>query len=150
MNKEEVQALIKESQAPLIAENKRLRDQVTTLLAPRAIHEALADIRLPQPSKVKIMQRLAESIPLTEAGVVDKDKLKTLVETEATAEAQFLEALGYGHVEGLGTAAPNTKELEEKEAKAHKESMKDLAEIFCGSGDENKAKRKAFREGRAA
>ena len=155
MTKEEVQALIKESQAPLVTENKRLKDQITILLAPNALRESLKDIRLPAASKERIVKRLSEAVPLTEAGAIDQAKLKTMVEAEAVEEATFLESMGFGRIRDLGTSAtaddPKAQKKAEKEyRREYKESLDSLAGIFMGEGDENKAKRKAFREGRAA
>jgi hypothetical protein len=156
MTKEEVQALIRESQAPLVTENKRLKDQMGMLLAPNVLREALRDIRLPNPSKDRIVKRLIESVPLTEAGAIDQVKLKALVEAEAVEEATFLESMGMGRIRDLGVSggAKPDPEVAKKAAKEvrrdFKETIDGLAAIFVGEGDENKKKRKAFREGRAA
>jgi hypothetical protein len=156
MTKEEVQALIRESQAPLVTENKRLKDQISMLLAPNVLREALKDIRLPNPSKDRIIKRLADSVPLTEAGVIDQAKLKTMVEAEAVEEASFLESMGMGRIRDLGVSGgadpdPKAAKKQAKEVRReYKETLDGLAAIFVGEGADNKKKRKAFREGRAA
>lgn len=161
MTKEEVQALIRESQAPLESENKRLREKLARFEAPRVIREALADIRLPEASKNKIIRRLAESeLP------DDTKKLNELVEAEASAEAEFLRELGYGNgIASVGArmSEAQMREMSESGEKEHKEawskSMEWLAHTFVGKPlrvgtEEAKASRveaiEAFKEGRAA
>ena len=79
MDKTEIQALIKESLAPLQAENKQLREMLATTRGPALIAKHLQGIRLPEKAKQKITEALSLSIPVTEAGQVDDAKLKTLV-----------------------------------------------------------------------
>lgn len=169
MDKAEVQALLKEAIAPLQtqltateAENKRLRERLTMSEAPRRIREGLADIRLPDASKNKIIRRLAESALLPD----DPKELNKLIESEALAEAQFLQELGYGQgVAAFGARLDPAKLQEAGEAgeKAHAENydkaLCEMADIFVGpklvtggkeAKEARKAARKAFREGRAA
>jgi hypothetical protein len=49
----------------------------------------------------------------------------------------------------LQEAAAADPEYQQELRKAHKRSLKRLAEIFCGEGPEHKEARKAFRKGRA-
>jgi hypothetical protein len=167
MNKEEVQALIKESMAPLQAENKRLKEHLALQKAPHLIVESLASIRLPDASKRRIVERLAPAAPMNDAGAIDEKKLNELVEAEAVLEAEFLRSLGYN----VGVASKGVRmteaEIADAEKKAGKqlaedfeETRREMAEIFVGpklvkgSADEvtrqlRKEGRKAFMEGRA-
>jgi hypothetical protein len=164
MTEQEIKALmatsIKEAIAPVEAENKRLRAQLSRQQAPATIREALKDIRLPDASKNKIIRRLAETELPTEA----KD-LNELIESEARSEAQFLQELGYRNVEAIGARMTEAEVREQGAAgeKDHKESyqksMDTLCNLFIGSklragSDEAKAlrdeAREAFVDGRAA
>ncbi len=160
MKPEEIMALIKESLAPVEAENKRLRSQLARQQAPATIREALKDIRLPDASKNKIIKRLAE----TELPAESKD-LNELIEAEARSEAQFLAELGYGNVESIGVrlsaedAQKHGAEREKEHKEAYKKSMETLCNLFVGTKlrtgtEEVRAARdearEAFMEGRAA
>ncbi len=160
MTPEEIKALIKESVAPVEAENKRLRSQLARQQAPATIREALKDIRLPDASKNKIIKRLAE----TELPAEAKD-LNDLIEAEARSEAQFLAELGYQNVESIGVrlstedAQKQGVERETEHKEAYKKSMETLCNLFVGTKlrtgtEEVRAARdearEAFMEGRAA
>jgi hypothetical protein len=164
MNEQEIKALmatsIREAIAPVEAENKRLRAQLSRQRAPATIREALKDIRLPDASKNKIIRRLAETELPAEAA-----ELNALIESEARSEAQFLAELGYGNVEAIGarmTEAEQRTQMQATETE-HKEawtkSQETLCNLFVGTKlrtgtDETKAlrdeAREAFMEGRAA
>lgn len=167
MDKSEVQALIKESLAPLEAENKRLKEHLALTQAPNLIREALGGIRLPDAAKARILERLSPVAPVGSDGKIDAKKLGELVEAEAKIEAEFLAQLGYG--DGIASFGVRMTEAEiEKQLKkdgknfeeAYEEQMSNLCEIFVGpkiakGGDDaarqaRKAARNAFKEGRAA
>jgi hypothetical protein len=164
MDKNEVLALIKESQAPLLAENKSLREMLATVRAPALINAHLADIRLPDPVKAKIVEALACAIPTDAAGAVDQAKLKTLVEAKATEWAEMLGQIGYNaNPAALGKRISEADVLKDAEAldTEHEAVMEGLASLIVGpklvkgSADEEarqarKAARKAFQEWRAA
>ena len=159
MDKAEIQALLKESLAPIEtklteaqAENKKLREQLARSEGPRLIRESLADIRLPEAGKAEVIRRLLnEGIP------DDMKALKEAVERSAKDVADFLREAGYGqNVAGFG-ARLDPKQLQEAgeagqkaHAEALDESLNAMAKLFVGDGKEHKAGRKAFREGRAA
>lgn len=160
MTQDEIKALIKESIAPVEAENQRLRVQLARQQAPATIKEALREIRLPEASKNKIIRRLAETDLPSETA-----KLNELIEAEARSEAQFLQELGYGNVEAIGARMTEAEMRTQQTATdtEHKESfgksMDTLCNLFVGSKlrtgtDEAKAARdearEAFMEGRAA
>lgn len=167
MDKTEVQALIKESLAPLQAENTRLKQHLALFKAPALIRESLANIRLPDPAKVRIIERLAPAAPLDDNGSIDVKKLDAMVETEAKVELDFLQSLGYKvdvAAAGVRMTEAELKEAEKKTGKAieeqFEEAMGELVDVMVGpklvkgSADETtrqlrKLGRKAFTEGRA-
>lgn len=163
MDKNEVQALIRESLAPLQAENRSLREMVATFKAPALISQHLAGLRLPDPIKSKIVESLAVSIPTDAAGQVDQAKLKIMVEAKVTEWAELLPQLGYsGPIASIGKpiAEADVLELAKGLDNERDEVMGGLADLFIpkrnkGTVSEaerqlNKQARKAFREGRAA
>jgi hypothetical protein len=164
MNKDEVQALIRESLAPVQAENKALKEMLAATRAPALINKHLDGIRLPEEAKKKIREGLALSIPTDAAGNVDDAKLKTLVEASAADWATTLQSLGVGaNPASLGKRITEAELLPIAEAldKQRDEVYEGLADIFVGpkiskgDGDEFKRQmrknaRKSFAEGRAA
>jgi hypothetical protein len=159
MDKSEVQALIKESLAPLQAENKQLREMLAATRGPALIGKHLADIRLPDAIKGKIVEALALQIPTDASGAVDDKKLGEIVEAKAKEWGELLPHLGYApSMIGTRITEDERKKFEEKSAEQFEESFSKLAEIFVGpklpkesSGyAARKLARKAFREGRAA
>ena len=164
MDKNEVLALIKESQAPLIAENKTLREMLAAVKAPALISEHLKAIRLPDAIKTKIVESLALSIPSDATGAVDQGKLKIMVEAKVTEWAELLPQLGYtGPIAAIGTPVKEADviKLAETFDRENDEVLEGLAELFVGpklvkDRENDKARkfrklaREAFREGRAA
>jgi hypothetical protein len=164
MDKNEVQALIRESLAPLQAENKSLREMLATVKAPALINAHLADIRLPDPVKAKIVEGLACAIPTDANGAVDQVKLKAAVEAKATEWAELLGQVGVGqNPASLGKRITEAEVLHDVKALDDEREtvMEGLAKLFVGDRfvkgtvDEDKrqarkAARKAFQEGRAA
>lgn len=174
MDKAAIEALIKESMAPVMAENARLRETISRQGAPQAIAEALREIRIPGPIHVveatrrRIIQNLTPHVPLTEAGKFDEKKLAEMVEAEALAEAQHLQQLGFGgDVSGIGKRMTEAElaTAREKDGKqieeAYTQSLEALADFFVGKKlgkgtveesvrQMRKAARQAFVEGRAA
>ncbi len=163
MDKNEVLALIKEAQAPLVAENKQLRSMLAVTQAPALIGAHLADSRLPEPIKRKIVEALSGAIPTTEAGVVDDAKLKTMVEASAKEWADLLPQLGVPNAAALGTRMTEAEVITQATAldAERDQVMEGLAEVFVGpqllkgANDEEKRQtrkfaREAFVQGRVA
>jgi len=160
MDKNEVLALIKESTAPLEAENKKLREQLMRSDGPRVIREHLADIRLPDSGKNEVIRRiLSEGIP------DDPKKLKEAVERVSKDVAQFLMEAGYSGGSNFGARmteaeAAKFSEADEKElTERFEKSIGSLVDIFVGpklaesagrAYELRKEARKAFKKGRAA
>lgn len=163
MDKSEVLALIKEANAPLMAENKQLREMLAATRGPALVSEHLKDVRLPDAIKGKIVEACIGAIPLDAQGVVDQAKLKALVEAKAKEWVELMPALGYN----VNPASLGVR-MNEAEVKADIENFgkekvsinEKLADLFVGpklakGGNEvareaRKEARKAFTEGRAA
>lgn len=162
MEKADIEKLIKEgitaAHAPLVAENRKLRERMALQDARGVIDEYFASVDVGRAIRERVTKRLLTdgTVPLVEAtGELDAAKMKTLVENETKDEAAYVSRLtGGARVVGLGTVAAidpkEAKRQDDKFAEAHEQELKGLAEIFIGEGDENKSMRKAFREGRAA
>lgn len=150
MDESRVLALIKEATGPLVVENSRLKSQLARIGAPTAIREALGTVRLPDASKDLIVNRLASAVPFTEAGEIDTAKLKTMVEAEALAEANYLKSLGVGGVHGMGTAS--TVEMTEAQRTEETKKMREHVDRIARNlfGVKTDAGAKVFAEGRAA
>jgi hypothetical protein len=171
MDKAEIQALLKESLAPIEAklteaqnENKKLREQLAMANAPGLILEALKTFRLPDAGKKLVVERL---IPQMGGAIPDEAKLKTLVEAEAASVAKFLTELGFTGGAGFGARMTEAEvtQFTEADGKAlterYQQSMERLTDIFVGpklpktpetmaAREARKTARKAFQEGRAA
>lgn len=169
-----VTAAVKEAVAPLQAENTRLRETMARQDAPRAVAEALRDIRIPGPvavveaTRARIIRNITPVLPLDANGAIDGKKLGEMVEAEVIAEAQYLAHMGYGiDVQSIGkrmTEAEIAKQGESQQKEAaeqYGEAMDELCDIFIGpklvkgsvseaARDARKTARKAFKEGRAA
>lgn len=156
--------LIEKATAPLVAENKQLKEMLTATRGPAIIGKHLEDVRLPDKIKSKIVESLVLSIPLDAAGQVDQKKLGELVEAKAKEWIELMPALGYtSNPAALGTRMTEAEvktdiaAFEVDQAKVSEA----LADIFVGKkfgkgivdDDKREARkeaRKAFLEGRAA
>lgn len=160
-----VEAAVTKAVEPLKADNAKLKETLALQVAPRLIHEALADLRLPAASKKKIYERLTgenvlSMLPMKE-GKLDAEAITKMVEAEAVREANFLMELGYGdQVPSRGTRMTEAelKENVKAESEERTQIMEGLADLFVGpklnkgqeGRDTRKAARAAFTEGRAA
>jgi hypothetical protein len=164
MDEAQVKKLIKESLAPVEAENKALKEMLAATRAPALIGKHLADIRLPDAIKVKITEALAYSIPANADGSVDDAKLKIAVEAKAKEWADLLPALGF-NVNPAAFGKPITEAERTATATAmdvdRDAVFEGLTDIFVGKAYNKgsvdpekrslrKVAREAFKEGRAA
>ena len=166
MDKDQVQALIKESLAPLQAENKQLREMLTVVKAKPLIESKLAGIRLPDAIKTRIVEGLAGIVPLDAAGAVDDAKLTTMVTEKAKEWAELLPQLGLSNPAGFGQPMTSLSEADTLKSietldKERGQVLEGLATLFVGpkfgkgSIDEDarqarKRARQSFIEGKAA
>lgn len=163
MDEATVKRLISEATAPLIAENKRLKESLDPgpkLKKGKTIRRMLEGIRMPEAYRQLIVERIKNNWPLTEAGATDETRLKGLVEKELRKVSEKL-SRETGHVINLGASqstAGDPKVLEAA-AKEHEaafaESLRDAADIFLGVNeqtpeDQAKRRREIFAKGRAA
>jgi hypothetical protein len=156
MDKNEVLALIKEANAPLIAENKQLREMLATVKAKPLITERLAAVRLPEAIKSKIVEALAPAIPTDANGQVDLKKLDEAIDAKAKEWIELLPALGVEvNPAALGkrmTEAEVLKDIENLDTERGN-VLEGLAELFVGPkfakgsvSDEKRRARKLARE----
>ncbi len=149
MDEAAVKKLIKEATdaatAPLLA--KLAEYEKPSVKPKKAIRRMLESIRLPDPAKEEVVRNLKSQVPLTESGAIDEAKLKPMVEAEAKRQAQLLEKLGLGGVQGLGTPI-NPQEAQITQPKPE-ELLKESEDIFARLMDDKEAAKIAAR-GRAA
>ncbi len=103
------------------------------------ITDALAERRLPEAIRAKLMPALARDIPLTEDGEVDTAKLDDRIEEAVKAELAYLEQVApTGRVTGFGGGPIDESEVDEETLDAS------IAEGFAAFGlSESAAKRAA-------
>jgi hypothetical protein len=163
MDEATVKRLIAEATAPLIAENKKLKEAIAADEAPKVkrgktIKRMLEGINLPGVYRDLLIERVKAKYPLTEAGVTDETRLKALVEKELGKIAEQL-SKETGRVVNLGpapTVDPKLREAAGQEwDKQFSESMHELADEFMDHNEESDPKaverrRNLFTNGRAA
>lgn len=66
----------------------------------------LEAVTLPAASKRRVSAAVLASLPLTEAGALDNERLRTAVQAKVLEEAQYLSSLGVGGVRGTGVTIP--------------------------------------------
>lgn len=88
-------------------EIRRLREAVALRDAREFVAGKLAQTDLPAASRARLADTLVRLAPITEAGL-DVAAFKTLIDTTATAEVEYLAAvtgsLGSGAIRGMGSA----------------------------------------------
>lgn len=119
-------------------ENGKLRDEVARFRALESVRTTvaaeLAESGLPETAYARVTASVVGhegvNIPMTEAGAVDAEKLKTVIEaaikSEKTYVAGLLEAAGVGSVRGLGESAGAGDVTDEQADKELAEAMKGL------------------------
>lgn len=159
MEKDQIQALITESIAPLNTEIANLREAGTRLTAEnKALKEAavlttargiVADAlrrenALPVNAKERVLDAvLRGAMPLTESGSLDEAKLATVITEAVKYEATYLaDVLGSGNVRGMGSAVPNAVEVSEADVE------KELKEYAINTLGLNEADATRFAKGR--
>ncbi len=150
MDEATVNRLIEAKTAPLIAENKALKERLGDIDKPKPkrgklIRKMLEGIRLSEASKDMIVEAVKRDFPLTEAGAVDEARLKVVVEREIRAHGALLESYGAPKL-NLGASAAVTTDVKAIEAadKQHdadyKEAMGNIADIFLDNTEETDSK----------
>jgi hypothetical protein len=100
---EEEAKVLRESNAALAAEVKRLQEAAMQREAHDLVAEAVGKSDLPAPAKVRIQEVLAGTVPLKE-GALDKEALTATVGTAVEAERKYIAALvpAAGKIIGMG------------------------------------------------
>lgn len=142
------------------AENRKLRERQAVSDAGGAITEYFATIQVSEAIKTRVSGRvLAGVIPMTEAGDLDRKKVKEFAEAQLNDELAFLGRLNPRLVVGMGTLPSGTMtESQREELKERKEQQKlavkesdDRFLSLVGFGDEGQKRgRKILIEGRRA
>lgn len=137
-----------------LAEIRKLKERAAIADAAGAVGEYFRSVR--SPSQV-IVERvtarvLAGSIPLTEAGDLDRKKVKEFAEVQFNEELEFLKKINPSLVTGMGPAPTQMSEAQvaerqKAEEKRVGESSKRFASLM--GHYESKVAEKIFREGRS-
>lgn len=151
---------LQESVTALAADNRKLRERQAVTDAGGAITEYFATIQVSEAIKTRISGRvLAGVIPMTEAGDLDRKKVKEFAEAQLNDELAFLGRLNPRLVVGMGTLPSGAMtESQREELKERKEQQKaavkesdDRFLSLVGFGDEGQKRgRKILIEGRRA
>jgi hypothetical protein len=127
--------------------NRNIAKRLARTEAREAANATLGTIRLPESSKVAIVERALVSVPITETGDFDAAAFKTVIEAEIKYAASFLPE--GARVVGMGEAAPAPELVAAREKATNKELKRSLNESASRMGITTKAGRRIFREGRA-
>lgn len=151
---------LQESVTALAADNRKLRERQAITDAGGAIAEYFGTVQVSEAIKTRISGRvLAGVIPMTEAGDLDRKKVKEFAEAQLNDELSFLGRLNPRLVVGMGTLPSGTMtESQREELKERKEAQKaavkesdDRFLSLVGFGDEGRKRgRKILIEGRRA
>lgn len=151
---------LQESVTALAADNRKLRERQAVTDAGGAIAEYFGTIQVSEAIKTRISGRvLGGVIPMTEAGDLDRKKVKEFAEAQLNDELAFLGRLNPRLVVGMGTLPSGTiTEAQREELKERKEQQKlavkesdDRFLSLVGFGDEGQKRgRKILLEGRRA
>jgi hypothetical protein len=132
MTAEETQKLIEAAVAPF-------RQRVITGDARAEATRLLETITLPAIAKNRIIERACATVPLTEAGELDVNKLREAVVAESKAEGEYIASLtGGAQVRGMGIGmvaqpAPKPEEIAAREAQRKAEDEDEIG-IFESIG----------------
>lgn len=144
-----------EAVARLEAENRKFKERLAITDASGAVAEYFRSVRVPSQAIVeRVTARvLAGNIPLTEAGDLDRAKVKTFAEAQLNEELEFLKRINPSLVTGMGPAPTQMSEAQRTEARKEQEqkvaeSNKRFASMM--GFYESKVAERIFREGRAA
>lgn len=155
-NQEEPMAVDNQELRETRAEVRKLRERLALQDASGAIAEYFSTVRVAEGVQKRVSGRvLGMNIPLTEAGDLDRSKLKELVERETNEELTYLSGLSGGRlVTGMGSTAvqpqqPSKKDVKEAR-KAEKKALKESASIYGFGGGDHKIGRRILNEGRGA
>lgn len=142
-----------------LAEIKKLKERAAVSDAAGAVSEYFRSVRVPSQAIVeRVTARvLAGSIPLTEAGDLDRKKVKEFAEAQLNEELEFLKRINPSLVTGMGSASTQMSEADRKaQAKESKKALKETNRRFASlmgfeaEGDHDKLARRILREGRSA
>lgn len=138
-----------------LGEIKKLKERAAIVEASGAVGEYFRSVRVPSQAIVeRVTARvLAGNIPLTEAGDLDRAKVKTFAEAQLNEELEFLKRVNPSLVTGMGPAPTQMSEAQRTEVRKEQEqkvaeSNKRFASMM--GFYESKVAERIFREGRSA
>lgn len=140
---------LKASSDKLLESNRKMAQRLARSEARDIVREKLATVRLPDPMKTRLLERICVVAPITVDGDLDATGLNTLIEARIKEAGEDLKDLtGDNLVVGMGGGAAEMTEAER--AAAHKDSESVLVETAgrFGWSDRRKAGLKIFNEGR--
>jgi hypothetical protein len=144
------QTQLKETAAAQAIEIRRFRERFALTDAAGVIGAYFSTVNVADGIRERVTVRLLSgTVPLTEAGDLDKAKLTGIVEAETKDEAAYIAKLSGGKiVTGMGQASAEITEAQKQEAaKATAEELDRSAGTF---GLSTEAGKKIFNEGRKA
>lgn len=125
--------------------NRKTQQRLALYEARDFVDRSLSGVRLPDAAKQRVRERTVASAPLTQEGLLDEAKFKTLIEAEVKDEAEYLAKLTGGRmITGMGNPAPAIADP----VKAEEAFAKEFEQIGANLGL-SEAARKTFAEGRA-
>lgn len=141
---------LQESNALMLAELRKLKDRAALSDAAGVVREILVDLQVSEAIAKRVSGRvLLGSIPTTDAGELDRAKLKAIVEAEAKEECAYVAQVSGGRiVTGMGVAPIQTTEAEAAERKRNLEAEADA--FAAGLGLKTKEARAIMTQGRSA
>jgi hypothetical protein len=128
--------------------NRNISKRLAKAEAREVAEAKLKPIRLPEASKLAIVERALADVPITETGDFDKTKFDPMLEAEIQYAASFIP--GGAQVVGQGTAVVDPKVKEAQAAAGKKDRKRLLNESAERMGIHTKEGKRIFREGRAA
>lgn len=127
MDEAQVKALIEAGNAPLVAENRKLRERLSLQEAAGLIDKQHGSMDAPPAVKARVRGRLLEgSMPKTATGELDAVALAALVEKDTKDEQAYVAGLIGGGVRGVGAAPAGAVPVELSEADFEKEMTASL------------------------
>jgi len=128
--------------------NRAIAKRLAKAEAREAADKTLRTIRLPEASKLAIVERACADVPITESGDFDAAAFKLVLEAEVKYAASLLP--GGAQVVGLGTANADPKITEAARVADEKQRTRDLDRSARAMGIKTAEGMRIFREGRSA
>lgn len=137
----------------LLESNRKLSQRLALHDAQTIAAKEVGKVRLPEPTKARLIERLVPMAPISVDGELDTAAFTKIIEAEVQDEAAYLSNLTGGRiVTGNGSgegAAPTEADVKASEAQRKEENRRLAASLGFG-GPEHKVGRRILEGGRAA